>query len=114
EQLARDEAGEGQGASRAWGLVEGCRWLLATKYTGWKLFCDRLGIPHALCWSVLPGADRLEREANLSKNARPSAALKVLVEMDGAFTEANLITPHSVADEMEKTFLERARWWNGD
>jgi hypothetical protein len=35
--------------------------VLRTKAEGWKLFCERLGVPPFVLWKLCPGHDRLQR-----------------------------------------------------
>jgi hypothetical protein len=42
-------------------------YLLATKATAWKLFCERHGIPPYRVWQMLSGFERLDRELKLAE-----------------------------------------------
>jgi hypothetical protein len=62
ESLAEDDAdGMSSPGRRLLDMAFVAGYMLKTKTTGWKLFCDRLCVPPFLLWETLPGYDRLER-----------------------------------------------------
>ena len=93
-------------------------YLLRTKATGWKLFCERLTVPPFLFWELHPGFDRLQRALALTEKVAfvPEGFLRWLnrVRPKGKpELTAVRLTAERVADEIEEVFRERVRWWGG-
>jgi hypothetical protein len=43
--------------------------VLKRKTEGWKLFCERLNIPHFMVWKEFPGLQRLQIALDLAEKA---------------------------------------------
>jgi hypothetical protein len=116
------EAAEDRRGKPAWerrlNLAYAAGFVLRTKAEGWKLFCERMAVPHLLLWEEFPGFDRVRRALDLAglasfapedflrwMNAVRPTGKKVLVEKP--------LTVEGVADETEKMFRSRVEWWGG-
>jgi hypothetical protein len=97
--------------------------VLRTKTDGWKLFCERHGLPPFRVWERMPGYVRLHQALELVEgNADgPGAAFtreEVLAWMnrkrpDGKpeLTEAEIVSAESYAEQIDHLFLNSARWF---
>src|SRR5262249_15997242 len=89
-----------------------------TQADGWKLFCERLGVPPFALWQALPGFDRLQRALALAEQFAfvPVGMIRWLntIRPEGAPEGKALgLTPAKGAEELEAFFRERAAWWGG-
>jgi hypothetical protein len=97
-------------------LAQGC--ILKTKADGWKLFCERWGIPPFALWECLPGFEDLRQTLAQAEKAAfvPEGFLRWLNAVRPAgqqeLTEVPL-TAERLADATEKVFRERVAWWGG-
>ena len=92
--------------------------MLRTKADAWKLFCERLNIPHLRVWELLPGFDRLKRALALTEHAAfvPEGFLRWLnrIRPAGAPQRTEIpLTAERLADAAAKLFQERVEWWGG-
>jgi hypothetical protein len=92
--------------------------VLRTKADGWKLFCDRLGIPPFVRWEGLPGLDRLRRALVLAEKVAltPEEMLRWLnrKRSDGKPEVQELrLTPEACAAGCEMMFRKRLEWAGG-
>ncbi len=138
----RDEAGEASGGAEGGEVAEGATggrthgrqgkpawarrlelayaagFVLRTKAEGWRLYCERMAVPHQLLWEGFPGLDRLRRALEVAAVAAFAAegflrwlnevrreGDKVLVEMP--------LTAEGVADATEKMFRQLVKCWGG-
>ncbi len=105
------------GGPRWLGAALGMGFMLKTKADGWKLFCERMGIPPFLLWKGLPGFDRLQRALKGAERAAftPKGMIRFLnsirPEGEPEVDPARLITVEKCADEAEATYRKRAEWW---
>jgi hypothetical protein len=103
---------------RALDLALAAGYVLRAKADGWKLFCERLSMPHFLFWEMHPGFDRLQRALKLADTAaftaegflhRPNR-----IRPWGAAEMTELpLTVEGVADGYAKQFRARVEWWGG-
>jgi hypothetical protein len=97
-------------------LVAG--FVLRTKAEGWKLFCERMGVPPFALWECLPGFERLRHALALAEKAAfvPEGVVRWLndirPERSPKVTEVRL-TAEKVADEAASMFRDRVQWWGG-
>jgi hypothetical protein len=120
-----DAPEERSNATRFLDLFLAQGFFLKTKADGWKLFCDRFGIPPFALWELYPGYERLKWNLEMTEDSeqRPGAAflpegmLRVLrtfhPDNKPAPTLDNLISPQKVADEFEEFYQQRVVWWGG-
>jgi hypothetical protein len=98
-------------------ITLGRGFLFKTKMNGWKLFCERMGIPPFLLWEPLPGFARLQRAIRIAEQAAftPEGMVKMLnrIRPKGKeeVTAAALMTPEKYAEDCEAVFRTRAEWW---
>jgi hypothetical protein len=91
--------------------------LFKTKVDGWKLFCERMGIPPFLMWEPLPGLARLQRAIRAAEKAAfsPEGMVKMLnrsrPKEEKEVTVVLHATPEKYADDCEASFRTRAEWW---
>jgi hypothetical protein len=105
-------------------LVQG--FILRTKAAGWNLFCNRIGIEPQRLWQYLPGFERLKRTLLGLQGTpdRPAPAYtpagmvnwlnRVRPDHEPEVTEANILSPETIARQTDAAFHERARWWGAD
>jgi hypothetical protein len=99
-------------------------YLLKARADGWKLFCERMGVPPFAVWELLPGYKRLRFAMNLAKGTPELPGPAFLPE--GMIVWLNEIrpagepevreltaTPEYYADAFEKVYRERAASWSG-
>lgn len=99
--------------------------LLLTRVAGWKLFCERLGIPPYAVWAELPGFHRLRAAVEPAKgehgppiDAFDRAGMERYLSEIGSIhatdeepTSVTPPTPESYADDFDQILTERARFW---
>jgi hypothetical protein len=93
--------------------------ILKTKATGWKLWCERRGLPPFGLWMQLPGFDRLKRALDLTENSPFGPAtftdqmfliwLNRIRPLEPAETTEMNCTAERYAAELEEMFQERVR-----
>jgi len=93
-------------------------YVLRAKARGWKLFCERMNLTVPLLWAGLPGSERLMRSIAAARRAAssPKEFLAWMNRQRPAGTpEVKEIkfTAEWVAEETEREFRERVRWWTG-
>jgi hypothetical protein len=105
-------------------LLDG--FFLKLKVSAWKLFCERIGLPAFATWQQLPGFKRVERAMKLAETiaftaegvARFRRRLDGDEGNDSGEGRAKEATPaYSVeasAAEIEATYREAVRFWEGD
>ena len=89
---------------------------LRTKVEGWKLFCERLTIPHFLLWQHLPGFDRLQCALTLAEKAAFTSEgfrcwLNRIRPAGAPECKEVALSIGGVAAEFEAFFRERAQGW---
>src|SRR5262249_26516564 len=88
------------------------------KAEGWKLFCERMGVPPFVVWETLPGFDRLRRALNQVKylSFDQDSLLRwvnaVRPKEDPEVIETPL-TVERVAESNAEMYRQRAKWWGG-
>ena len=97
---------------RLWHSVLATGYRLRATFEGWKLFCERRGFPSFENWEHLPGWERRRRALDLASQASFTAEgqLRWLnrIRPAGEPEIAELlITPETVADDMEAIFRDR-------
>jgi hypothetical protein len=99
-------------------LAEGYR--VKIKADGWKLWCERIGIPPFPGWEYLPGFKRVQRALDLADRIAfsPEGLLRWLNTIGPAGTPElaelpKALTAETHAAEAEEMFRERAKSWGG-
>src|SRR5262249_13293516 len=93
--------------------------MLRMKADGWKLFCERMGVPPFAVWECLPGYSRLKHALTRAKEAAslPESLLRWLNKVRPKRTPKLTEVPWTVervADAHATFCRERAEWWGGD
>jgi hypothetical protein len=93
--------------------------LLKAKADGWKLFCERLGVPPLAAWAGLPGLARLERALALAERTAfvPEGMVRWLNAVRPAGEPAVTALPwaaETTAAGIDRLFRERVAWWGGE
>jgi hypothetical protein len=115
---AKDKLGKRPPSVRRLELAHAAGYVLRTKMGGWKLFCERMSVPHALLWESLPGFDQLQRTLALSETGSftPERFLRWLNDVRSRekpeLTEVSL-TVERVADATMELFRACVKWWGG-
>jgi hypothetical protein len=120
---AADETAEAEAQTLAeqffnFALAEG--FMLKVKGDGWKLWCERMGIPPFAAWEGLPGLDRLQWALRLADQSAFTAVgvLRWLNEIAPAGQPVLRELPKALTGEAhaaatEKMFRERVKRWGG-
>jgi hypothetical protein len=94
--------------------------MLRIRANGWKLFCERLGVPPFALWEHLPGFDRIESAlaaaeemAFVSEKWFLRWLNKIRPAGDPELTKLPL-TLEGIAQGFEVAYREMAKWWGGD
>jgi hypothetical protein len=93
--------------------------MLKTKAAGWELFCSRLTVPPYLLWTVLPGHERYQRALKAAERASYDAEEflqwreRMAAKWGDNGKRVRPFTAEREADDLEATFRERVRWWQG-
>jgi len=97
--------------------------MLKTKITGWKLFCERLTLPPFELWKLLPGFDRLQSAIDLLEGNGPPPAFEpegmvrwlnsIRSEGKPEATLDALLSPGRSANDLEIAFRRHVEWWGG-
>ena len=93
--------------------------ILWEKRNGWKLFCERIGVPPYLLWEGLPGYDRLMQTLELSETMAFSrndllSWLNRTTPPGEGEPEKDVITGRDLADSCESMYREQVKWWGGE
>lgn len=115
---ATDEPAERSRFERFFDLALAAGYVLRTKAEGWKLFCERMGVPPFHGLEDFQGMDRLQRAWKLAEKAafEPEGFLRWLNRIrpkdEPEATEVPL-TVEGVARSSEEMFRSRVEWWGG-
>jgi hypothetical protein len=106
-------------SERLWQLVLDKGYRLRVMWQGWKLFCERRGVPSYESWEPMSGWERLQRALDLSSQASFTAEgqLRWLNRFrpTGEPEIAELwITPDTIADDLEARFRDRVADLGGE
>jgi hypothetical protein len=105
-------------------LVNG--FILQTKAAGWNLVCERLGITPFGLRQYIPGFERLQRALKIVEGApdRPGPVItrasmvkwtnRARSDGEPDWTDADIIAPEKIADQIDVAFRERARRGGAD
>lgn len=111
------ESDEGEDRNRVLDLALAAGFTLRAKIEGWELFCQRMNVPAYILWEGFPGYIRLQRARALCQKAsfveEGFKSWLNRIRPPGAEQITNvLITPETFAQDNEKHYRERSRWWN--
>jgi hypothetical protein len=115
ESRGDESAGAEDGADRVttWGqsldLALALGYTLKAKGDGWKLFCERMGVPPFAAWDGWPGCDRLHRALALAEDLAfsPEGMVRWLQRLrpeSGPEVTPLRLTPEAWAAGLEKLF----------
>jgi hypothetical protein len=90
---------------------------LRTKYDGWKLFCQRKGIPSVTLWEGLPGFERVQHARALAERVafapEDMVRWRNMVRPEGKpkATLEGLMSPERLADSLQNSFQQLLGLW---
>jgi hypothetical protein len=101
---------KGESAGRAWDAVLALGYLFNVQLAGWRLFCAEHRFDPDVCWSGLPGLDRLRRAEGVAKEAAFVAeGFARWGERSGR--NAPVPTAERIAAALRAALIARAEWW---
>jgi hypothetical protein len=119
--IEEEPAGDGEGeqpiGQRSFDLALAAGFLFRTKVDGWKLFCERMGVPPFSLWESLPGYNRLQSALVMTeKTAFVAEGMvrwlnRIRPAGKSAATIEGLISAEKLARELEVMFRKSAKWW---
>jgi hypothetical protein len=118
--VGEDEASDGLPEyARLLNMAYVAGFMLNTKAAGWRLFCRRLNVPPLVLFKIMPGFARFERASKLAEVAafKPEGVVRwlntVRPDRDPPVTLANVITADGYAEDSERVYRERVKFWGG-
>ncbi len=85
-------------------------YLFKVKLAGWREFCAEYSIDPELCWSCLPGFERVKRAERVAEGAAfTPEGVRAYLRKVGKATE--LITAEAVVAGLRACLEARAEWW---
>lgn len=97
-------------------------YIFQARVEAWKLFCGKLGTDPFECWRPFPGYDHLMRDIDLATPSDPDSRITFTFDEfvdhlntvgDKPVDPSAIVSPDSLARELEKAFGELVKGWGG-